>query len=457
MSSRIWLRIFLAVLGAGVLPSCGNINNHLDVIPLTFRVSVGSAGSQGDRPSGEAAVSGNGRYVAFTSFATSLVLPNLPTVSQVYRRDLVLGITEQVSVGPGNVSGNDVSSRASISFDGRYVAFGSFATNLMAVAEPNPGQVYVRDMNAPPGSGIQRASQDPLGNSGDDVSAGPSISLDGRFIAFESYATIFGDTHTSGVSKIYRRDMNGTEIIPISVTPTGGDPTSPPSPPNPPPIGSVTASISADGSVVAYASDCTNIVPGDANLKEDVFVATVGALGAITTKLVSHNAGGTSGSDASASPSISADGLWVAFHSRAVDLIPADLNNGFFDVYVYSMADGSVTLVSVNSQGLQPAQASSLHPSLSSDGRFVAFESTASNLVVGDSNLTDDVFIRDRSAGTTIRVSVDTAGNQAGPSQPSQFPSLSADGKVVAYSTLAAFVNDDTNGVVDVYVRSPLR
>jgi Tol biopolymer transport system component len=455
MSSRIGLRIVLAVLGAGVLPSCGNINSHLEVIPLTFRVSVGSTGSQADRPSGEAAVSGDGRYVAFTSFATSLVLPNLPTVSQVYRRDLVLGITEQVSVGPGNVSGNDNSSRPSISFDGRYVAFGSFATNLMAIAEPNPGQVYVRDMTAPPGSGIQRASQDPLGNSGDDVSAGPSISSDGRFIAFESMATIFGDTHTSGVPKIYRRDMNGTGIIPISVTPTGGDPTSPP--PAATAIGSVTASISADGSVVAYASDCTNIVAGDANLKEDVFVATVGALGAITTKLVSHNAGGTSGSDASASPAVSADGLWVAFHSKAVDLIPADLNNGFFDVYVYSMADGSVTLVSVNSQGLQPVLASSLHPSLSSDGRFVAFESTASNLVVGDSNLTDDVFIRDRSAGTTIRVSVDTAGNQAGPSQPSQFPSLSADGKVVAFSTLAAFVNDDTNGIVDVYVRSPLR
>jgi Tol biopolymer transport system component len=461
MSSRVGLRILLAVVAAGILPSCGNINDDLDVIPFTYRVSVSSTGGQGDRQSGEAAVSGNGRYVVFTSFATNLVLPPLfPNTSQIYRRDLLLGITEQVSVGPGNVSGDDSSSRPAISFDGRYVAFGSFATNLMAVTQINPFQVYVRDMNAAPGSGIQVVSQDALGNSGDDVSAGPSISADGRYVAFESMATIFGDTHTSGVNKIYRRDMNGTSIIPISVTPTGGDPTSQPNPPPPAPptqFGSVTASISADGSVIAYASDCTNILPGDTNMKVNVFVATVGTGGAITTKLASHNSAGVTGTDTSASPSISADGLTVAFQSKATDLIPTNLNSGFFDIYVYSMADGSVALVSVNSQGIQPAQATSLHPSLSSDGRFVAFESTASNLVVGDTNLTDDIFIRDRSSGTTIRVSVDTGGNQAGPSQPSQSPSISADGKVAAFKSLAAFVNDDTNGVYDVYVRAPLQ
>jgi Tol biopolymer transport system component len=451
MSSKLARRLLVLLVAAGALPACGNINDGHPPVPFTVRASVSTTGVQPNARCEEAAVSGDGRFVVFTTVATNLGTAVSPDFTQVYRRDLATGVTEMVSVDPALAPGDDSSSRPAISFDGRFVAFQSYATNLLGGAEPVP-HVYIRDMNAPAATATSIVSQDAAGNPGDDYSAGPSISADGRYVAFESLATNFGDTHGSGVLKIYRKDRTTGEVIPISVTSTGDDPTVDAV------DGSVTPSISADGSVVAYASDCSDIVAGDTNTFIDIFVATVGGGGTVTTVIASPNTTGGVADESSFNPSLSGDGLFVAFHSKATNLIPLDTNDVILDVFVYSVTLNTVTLVSKNSQGIQAeTPADSQHASISSNGRLIAFQSVASNLVPGDTNLSSDIFVHDTWTGVTERVSVDTSNIQAGVSQNSFAPSISADGKAVAFTSKAAFVKDDTNGLDDVYARLPLR
>jgi len=240
------------------------------------------------------------------------------------------------------------------------------------------------------------------------------------------------------------------DVIPISVAELGGEPTGGTD-------GSLSPSISADGSVIAFTSDCVDLVSGDANGFTDVFVASVGVGGSITTILASREPGGTSANGLSEAPVVSGDGLFVAFHSKAKNIVAGDGNDAF-DVFLFSMQSQTVQLVSKNSQGLQgPLALDSFNPTITSDGRFVAFESAASNFTVGDTNVTTDVFVHDTVLGTTVRVSVDTSGNQSGISKASVTPSISADGKAITFASVAAFVNDDSNGLLDVYVRAPLR
>ena len=160
---------------------------------------------------------------------------------------------------------------------------------------------------------------------------------------------------------------------------------------------------------------------------------------------MSVSSSGAQGSGRSLSPVVSADGRFVAFASEADDLVVGDTNHAF-DVFVNDRMTGMTERVSVDSTGAQ-ANAASIEqfcPALSSDGRFVAFESDATNLVPGDTNGVADVFVRDRLTATTERVSVDSAGAQA--NDRSDFPAISADGSVVAFvSTATNLVPDDTN------------
>ena len=185
---------------------------------------------------------------------------------------------------------------------------------------------------------------------------------------------------------------------------------------------------------------------GDTNLVPDVFVRD---LQTGSTTRASVTAGGFNSS--SFSPSISADGRYVAFHSGAADLVPGD-NNGLNDVYVRDVQEGTTTRVSVSLAGGDPDHHSSV-PSISADGRSVAFESQADNLVPGDTNGESDVFVRDMQTHTTRRVSVDPLGRQA--PDWSDFPSISADGRYVAFESDATnLVSADGNDMRDVFVRS---
>src|SRR5919202_965372 len=210
--------------------------------------------------------------------------------------------------------------------------------------------------------------------------------------------------------------------------------------------GSYNPSISADGRFVAFTSLASNIVPGDTNNTYDIFVRD--RLTNTTTR-VSGDSAGNQGNNDSNSPSISADGRFVAFTSLASNIVPGDTNNTG-DIFVRDTLTNTTTLVSVDSAGNQ-GDSQSYNPSFSADGRFVAFNSLASNLVPGD-NYSFDIFVRDRITNTTTRVSVDSAGNHQRNSS-SGSPSISADGRFVAfYSTSSNLVPGDTNNTDDIFV-----
>ena len=213
------------------------------------------------------------------------------------------------------------------------------------------------------------------------------------------------------------------------------------------PQGSFSADISADGRFVAFESLHINLVPGDTNNTVDVFVHDRQT---DTTERVSVATDGTQGNNESRSPAISADGRFVAFESVASNLVPGDTNNQF-DVFVHDRQTGIMERVSVATDGTQANSFGSLIAAVSADGRFVCFSSNASNLVPGDTNNTVDVFVHDRQTGTTERVSVDSLGNQG--NMISNCGDISADGRfVVSLSGASNFVPGDTNGFQDVFV-----
>src|SRR5207249_1268748 len=202
--------------------------------------------------------------------------------------------------------------------------------------------------------------------------------------------------------------------------------------------------LSADGRFVAFGSDATNLVAGDTNGTTDVFVhdRQTG-----TTERVSvASGGGTQGNGKSggffAFPALSADGRFVAFQSDATNLVAGD-TNGTTDVFVHDRQTATTERVSVNGFSAGPA--------LSADGRFVAFHSTGSNLVAGDTNGATDVFVHDRQTGTTERVSGASDGTQG--NDASAGPALSADGRLVAFHSSATnLVAGDANRAYDVFV-----
>jgi Tol biopolymer transport system component len=205
-------------------------------------------------------------------------------------------------------------------------------------------------------------------------------------------------------------------------------------------------SISADGRYVAFTSRASNLVPGDTYGTWDVFVHD--RLTGQTTR-VSVASDGTEGIGVSDHPSISADGRYVAFMSYASNLVPGD-TNGWADIFVHDRLTGQTTRVSVASDGTE-GNGDSWTPSISADGRYIAFTSRASNLVPGDTNGREDVFVHDRLTGQTTRVSVASDGTEG--NNHSVGGSISADGRYVAFDSWASnLVPGDTNGVWDVFV-----
>ena len=208
--------------------------------------------------------------------------------------------------------------------------------------------------------------------------------------------------------------------------------------------------LSADGKFVAYQSFADNLIPDDQNEGGDIFVRD---LQANTTERVSEYTGHYEAEGDSQRPSISADGRYVAFDSDDWDLVWGDTNDSF-DVFVNDRATTVTTRVSVDDSGTQ-SNGDSFRPSISADGRYVAFYSEASNLVPGDTNGATDVFVYDRRSGATKRVSVAAGGEEA--NGDSVRPAIGGNGHVAAFESDASnIVPGDSNRFTDVFVRDPL-
>ena len=404
----------------------------------TTRVSVASDGTQANDHSVNPSMSADGRYVAFESKASNLVSGDTNGEQDIFVHDRQTGQTTRVSVASDGTqarSGTIYGSLSpSISADGRYVAFHSYADNLVSGDTNLSPDVFVHDRQTGQTTRVSVASD---GTQANNVSARPSISADGRYVAFISYADnlVSGDT---GYVDVFVHDRQTGQTTRVSVATGGGQANG----------NSYGPSISADGRYVAFESDATNLVSGDTNFSTDVFVhdRQTGQ-----TTRVSVASDGTQANGPSGKPSISADGRYVAFMSSADNLV--SMPGPPTRIYVHDRQTGQTTLVSVASDGT-PANSSAFYPSISPDGRYVAFRSNASNLVSGDTNGTWDVFVHDRQTRQTIRVSVASDGTQAnGVLTISSKPSISYGGRHVAFESDATnLVSGDTNFSPDVFV-----
>ncbi|MCS6908422.1 MAG: hypothetical protein RML93_11150, partial [Anaerolineales bacterium] len=297
--------------------------------------------------------------------------------------------------------------------------------------------VNFRVVQAAPGD-TTLVSVSTSGSVGNGGSINPSLSADGRYVAFESSAPdlVLGDTNGKWDIFVRDRQTGTTKLVSTGfglLGPANGN--------------SFNSAISADGRYVAFESIASNLVPGDTNNKRDIFVRD---LQTNTTGRVSVSTGGSQANDHSYNPAISADGRYVAFWSDASNLVPND-TNGVSDIFVHDRQTGETRRVSVSSTGVQ-ANMVSYFPSISADGRYVAYNSIASNLVSGDSNGEFDVFVHDLTNSQTQRISVSSDGTQGNGS--SLQPKISGNGRFVAFQSYATnLVNNDTNGRLDVFVR----
>jgi Tol biopolymer transport system component len=405
---------------------------------VTERVNVGPNGSQsngvGDLPQAGSFVSTDGRYVAFSSTGSNLVPGDTNGASDIFVRDRQTETVERVSVdsagGQANGGWNGLYG-LTMSPDGRFVAFYCEANNLVPGDTNGVADIILRDRVA----GItERISVDSGGVQANGWNAYPSLSADGRFVAFQSDATNLVPGDTNAVSDIYVRDRALGITERISVAPGGAQANGE----------SAQASISADGRFVAFYGNASNLVTGDTNGTWDVFVRD--RLNG-TTNLVSVPIGSAQFNMMSWGGTISSDGRYVAFVSAASNLVAGD-TNGVWDVFVRDLQSGTTERVSVGPGGVQ-ANGTSYPPFISADGRYVAFTSGATNIVPGIT--VGGIFVRDRRAGTTEYASASTNGVQ--PNGTCICPSISAGGRYVAFRGDASnLVPNDTNFVTDIFL-----
>ena len=400
----------------------------------TARVNVDSSGTPSNSNAYDCAISADGRFVAFATYADNLVAGDTNRKSDVFVHDRATGVTERVSVRGDGTEANGSSDSPKLSADGRFVAFQSDATNLVDGDTSARTDVFVRDREL---GTTERVNVDSSGVEANNFSMLADLSADGQVVLFTSIASnlVPGDTNQDYDAFVHDRSTGVTERV--SVDSSGAEANDV----------SLANGISADGRVAAFQSNATNLVPGDSNASSDVFVhdRTTGL-----TERVSVDSTGQEGDGDSFGGVASGDGSVIAFNSYATNLVAEDVNDGQ-DVIVHDRLTGATELVSLGAFGILGYGPTSVVGGISPDGRYVVFWSNSATLYDDDGNDAADVFVRDRTEGTTHRVSVESLGGEA--NSDSINGSMSADGRVVAFQSWATnLVDGDTNLFDDVFV-----
>ncbi len=402
------------------------------------RVSLADNESQANGFSDWPTMSEDSRYIGFNSYASNLVPGDTNGFSDSFVRDRQTGTTWRVSVSTGGVQGNNHAYDTVLSANGRYATFLSLASNLVPQIDASETyDVFVRDLQTGTTTAVSVGTNNRLGSS-DKHSYHQTISADGRYIAFNSSMTnlISGDTNSK--YDIFVRDMQTGLIKRVSVGPNGVQSNG----------HSYYTGMSQDGRFIAFHSSASNLVPNDTNGRDDIFVHDV-QTGQTTRVSVTSGGAQSQGGD-SWYPALSADGRFVVFRSAATNLVPGDVNQSW-DIFVHDRQTGTTSLVSASSGGVI-ADHDSLKPSISGNGRFVVFNSYATNLVPGDTNAQGDIFVRDTQLGTTRRVSVASNGAE-GIGGEAIYPTISLDGDFITFRSAATnLVPGDTNGAADIFI-----
>lgn len=377
----------LPVIATAVHVGCEYTYDHLsrssdDTVRATyFESSAPVIGGAGVAVGSTADAHGEGRFVAFVSSAAGI--GNTTGVKrQVFWRDRLTGETVLVSANGSGTEGNGDSFAPAISADGLWVVFESYASNLVVNDANGVRDVFIWSATAP-GNGVQRISVGPGNNEANAESYEPAISADGKIVAFSSGASNLsaGVSGTSTIN-VYRRDLS-----------TGSN------------------------------------------------------------TLVSSNSAGTG--VGGSHPAMSEDGNRLAFYSISTTLVNGD-TNGLWDIFVYDHAQASLARVSLTATGGERNQGTEsisrvVAPSISGNGRYVAFATTATNMVSGDTNAAQDVFVVDTQTGSVVRASVNSMGAQGNGDSPvgqGESVALSYDSSWIAFTTASSNLGTGSNNVV---------
>jgi Tol biopolymer transport system component len=440
-------------------PAGGDLVFNLDPDGVTTLDSVSREGEPSNKSARRPSLSGDGRFVAFESEATNLVRGDDNGVGDVFVRDRVSSTTTIASVSSSGEQGNGWSGASFMSGDGRYVAFESYATNLVHGDDNGALDVFVHDLLtrrtervsvSSSGEQAREDLQNERSDTGVDEMMFASMSRDGRYVAFQSRASnlVPRDGNRTWDVFVHDRTKRVTERVSVSSSGVERGPDSPGAPNDE----WMTPSISGNGRFVSFRTSAGNLVEGDDDLWVNTFVHD--RLKHSTQRIN----GGTTQQEVRATQALSFDGRFVAFTANP----PGSAEQIAF---VHDRGTGRTVRVNVSSSGKRAEDGSITHnASISSDGRYVSFHSNASNLVPGDDNENMDVFVHDLKTRTTVRVA-----NRTGPTtatgraicqnSPSRtcgwsLPSISAQGTVVAFEStvLLPAVGGTTTDQSQVYV-----
>lgn len=410
---------------------------HADNIDIT-RQSLSSSDSQTDAESSSPTLTGDGSVVSFISSATTLVSGSSGSKKEIYIKNISSKAVESASPSGVTIDADILSQH--ISSDGTKIAFSTEASNIVSPDLNAKEDVFLYSIS---GKTFKLISQNKNASASDGVSTAPAVSATGRYVAFESSATnlVTGDSNEKKDIFLYDDESAETPITKVTFDtaagPTDGDSTSP--------------SVSSDGNYVVFASDATDLVSGDTNGLKDVFLYS--KTGQSISK-ISQTVAGIAANAESSSPSISGDGRYIVFQSKATNLSDS-INTGASNIYLLDRTGQTLQQISLSLSGGAP-NGDSISPKISSDGTVIAFLSDATNLVASDSNNTPhdkayDVFVYSKASNTITRKSTKYNGSDV--SGTAQGISVNQDGKIVSFSSSASLlVPHDTNDSKDIFV-----
>jgi Tol biopolymer transport system component len=423
---RFGTRLFGTVAAASVLVLA------LSGSAFVTRASVSNGGAPANYATptySDASISDNGRYVAFDSAADNLVGG---ADGGVFVRDTWSGATTAASVkANGYIDG--AADTPAISGDGRFVAFVSDTANVLPGGNGRFYQVFLRDQTLGVTSLVSAKTN---GAQATDDSGAPSLSANGRYIAFESDSPGLVAGDMNDWTDVFVRDRLTNTTKRISLMSDGTEAF----------VGGESPSISSNGKMVAFTSYDT-LTPNDTNPNADVYVRNVASN---TTSLVSVKTGGAVANGTSGAPRISGNGRFVVFTSDATNLDGVVDTNGGMDVFVRDLATGTTQRASLSSTG-GLAHGAASRPSISNNGRFVSYESTAADAVAGDTNGVPDTFVYDRQTGQTQRMSTDQSGAQL--TQGGAKPLVSGDARILAFASDAQITGLSASTSGQLYTR----
>lgn len=487
--SSKFLTYFGVAISLLIIPAATVSGIGLPLFDATGPITRATAGSGGMNGSGiSPSLSQEGRFVAFESYSPSLVPGDGNNSFDIFVRDMATGLITRASTDSGGAEANSWSTAASISANGRYVAFQSAASNLVGDDANGKWDVFVKDTLT---GRTSRASTDAAGGEGGGVSSQPSISGDGSLVSFTSLASNLVPGDTNGVSDVFVKNLSTGSITRISTGSSGEQAN----------YYNANSSISADGRFVSFDSDATNLVPGDTNGEDDIFLKDI-VTGGITRVSTNSSGAESNGSSWAYNNPVSANGRYVAFASTATNLVPGDVN-GSWDVFVKDVLTGKTTRASTDSLGIE-ARDGAFDPAISANGRYVAFASRSANLTPGNIRIVgraqqcsdqiienhqvctsdlesevyyllgpeaidpryadriitrsfgwispvSDIYVKDLLTGRTVRLSTSKSGTPG--DSDSYYPSLSAEGRFVAFSSFASNLVAGDEAGQDIFVK----